>query len=127
MWLSQKMTRPPVRTEGLSAGTVTVGGAEADVLAAEELREVSAAAPGGFAWRPSAGDNVLVMKTEGGQSCILGELRNDSPAALQNGEICLYSAGGAKIVLHNDGRIELCGVLWINGAPYEPPQTEEET
>ena len=41
--------------------------------------------------------------------------------ALEPGEVRIRSAAaGTEIVLHNNGRIDINGVLFINGMPYLP-------
>ena len=129
MWLSKKLNEDTRDTSAAALrGAVTMGGAEAAVWSCGEERNLPAAAPGGYAWRPRFGENVLVLKggETGGERYIVGALEEDAEA-LGEGEICLYSAGGTKLYLRNDGRIELFGALYINGelyingAPYVRP------
>ena len=58
--------------------------------------------PGGFAWRPSVGERLLVLK-----NLVLGS-RRDCPVALAPGECCLYTQA-ASIHLTVDGSIILHG------------------
>ena len=58
--------------------------------------------PGGFAWRPSVGERLLVLK-----NLVLGS-RRDCPVELAPGECCLYTQA-ASIHLTADGSIVLHG------------------
>lgn len=120
MWIAEKMTE---KRSGAAAerGTVSIGGEASAVLADGEVRNLAAAAPGGYVWRPRGGAQVLVLKGE--ERCILAALPEKNTVSLEPGEVCIHSGGGAAIYLRNDGRIELVGEVYINGAALE--QTEE--
>ena len=111
---------------GADIGSVTIGGDSVAVLTEGEMRRLAIAAPGGYVWRPSAGDSVLVLKTSDGESLAVGALRNESPEGMENGEVYIISKGGAAIRLKNSGKIELLGEveiqgsLSINGREYSP-------
>lgn len=123
MWIAGRLGRveEAQETAAVESGTVTIGGRAAGVLSRGEERSLPVAAPGGYAWRPKNGERVLVLR--GGT---LGEERYVAAAlcetakemALADGEVCLFSSGGAKIVLRNDGRVEIEGEVYINGKPY---------
>ena len=91
MWLSRKLTQHEKQnTASAETGEVTIDSGEVAVFSSGEDRDVRIAAPGGFFWRPISGEKVLVIK------------------------------GGAEILLHNDGRVDINGELFINGMPYIP-------
>lgn len=123
MWLSKKL-KDASQTEDRSAvcGAVTVGGAAAGVWTRGEERGVITAAPGGYIWKPRSGESVLVLKggEKGNERYIVGIPENEAESSLAEGEICIHSAGGAKLYLRSDGRVEIFGELWINGAAYVP-------
>jgi phage gp45-like len=88
-------------------GEVRASGRGVSVSAASEHRSLPAAAPYGIAYVPPVGESALVLPTEAG-NVYLGVIA--APAAdLEQGELMLYSAGGASIVLKNDGRVLING------------------
>lgn len=105
MWLSKQMQRRAADQPVLEQTGVQTAQEQITDLRAEQL---TLAAPGGFAWRPKVGDQLLVYK-----DIALGS-RQSCPVTLAPGECCLY-AGGAYIRLTEDGVIELSGRLRING------------
>lgn len=122
MWLSRKLTQQEKQNvASADTGTVTIDGGEIAVCSAGEDRNVRLALPGGFFWRPQSGESVLVIKggAFGEEPFIIGTVRTGG--TLPAGEICIAPAkGNAKILLHNDGRVEINGSLSINGTPYIP-------
>jgi len=77
------------------------------VVGASEYRGTPIFAPKGISYRPSEGDNLLILPVDGTDTCI-GTLC--SPSGLAPGELRLASAGGASLVLNNSGDIVLNGV-----------------
>lgn len=76
-------------------------------VGASEVRGVPVFAPRGIAYQPCEGDNLLILPVDGADTCV-GVLA--SAKGLAGGELRLCSAGGAEIVLRNDGEIVLNGV-----------------
>lgn len=102
MWLSRKLSQHEMQdVASAQDGTVTVEGGELAVFSSGEKREVKTAAPGGYEWQPKKGEDVLVVR--GGT---FGE------------EAYAVGAAGTEIVLRNNGRIDINGLLFINGMPY---------
>lgn len=64
------------------------------------------AMPYGFSSNIPKGENVVIMPVGGSAVCVgvIREIEN-----LQQGEVMLYSSGGASIVLKNDGRVLING------------------
>lgn len=130
MWIAGRLgrTEEPQETAAVESGTVTIGGSSAGVLARGEERRLRVAAPGGYAWRPKNGERVLVLRggTLGEERYVAAALSEAAESlTLEDGEICLFaSAGGAKIVLRNNGRVEIEGELYINGEAYETAEEE---
>ncbi len=124
MWIAGRLgrTERAQETAAVESGTVTVGGCEAGVLSRGEERSLPVAAPGGYAWRPVSGEQVLVLRggTQGEERYVAAALSEETQVpTLADGEICLFSRGGeARIVLRNDGRVEIEGEVYINGKPY---------
>ena len=103
MWLSRKLSQHEMQdVASAQDGTVTIEGGELAVFSSGEKREVKTAAPGGYEWRPRKGENVEA-----------------AASGLAPGEVRIRSGTGtAEIVLHNNGRVDINGLLFINGMPY---------
>lgn len=132
MWLS-KQTKPGAATSGADLGVTSIPGERAGVVTRGEVRDLPVYGPGGYAWRPAAGEAVLVIKggTGGEESCVAGARQTDAPKELLPGEVYIHAKGGG-IYLKNDGTVELRGhivlkgqvdvegALRVNGEPYKP-------
>jgi hypothetical protein len=112
MWLSEKAATRKNAPPPAEVGTATGG---ASVFTETEKRNLPVCAPGGYAWRPKFGDDVLVIKCADGASRVISALSNPQET-LESGEVLIYS-GGASIHLKNDGRVLICGEVYINGVP----------
>lgn len=94
-------------------GTVTLGGDPAGVSLGGERRWIGVYGPGGYSWRPTAGDKVLVLKAgaEREAPCLLGVSQEE--AELEPGEVRV--TGGESSVFLGRDRLELEGNLYLNG------------
>lgn len=94
-------------------GTVTLGGDPAGVSLGGERRWIGVYGPGGYSWRPTAGDKVLVLKAgaEREAPCLLGVSQEE--AELEPGEVRV--TGGESSVFLGRDRLELKGNLYLNG------------
>ena len=74
MWMSEQRGKQPIREAAAELGTVTLGGDPAGVNLGGERRWLPVFTPGGYSWRPTVGDKVLVLKTgsQGENPCVLG-------------------------------------------------------
>ena len=117
MWLSKQMTDTPENTAS-QVGRVTIGGDTGAVYTDSEKRNVVLFTPGGYVWRPSAGQDVMVMKTADGTNGAVGCLSEDIPAGFETGEVYIKSKTGASVWLKNDGRITLSGRVDIDGSLF---------
>lgn len=103
-------------TQAAERGRVTIA-AQGAVMTALETRRAPLLAPGGISWRPSDGQEVLVLKS-GGELFVAGTpLAADE--TLRPGELRLASAGGASLTLKNDGRVLVEGDVYLNGERME--------
>lgn len=115
MWLSKKAAEAP-RTEPVAdVGVVSIGAAQPAVVTDGETRNLAVFAPGGYCWRPAAGEQVLVLKA-GAEGVVAGK-RTDA-GALAPGEILITAPGGASIRLGADGSLALTGTVTVNGVPW---------
>ena len=123
MWLSRKLSQHEMQdVASAQGGTVTIEGEETAVFSSGEKREVKTVGPGGYEWQPRKGEDVLVVRggTFGEESYAVGAL-DQTGGDLEPGEVRIRpAAAGTEIVLHNNGRIDINGVLFINGMPYLP-------
>lgn len=120
MWLSKKLAAHELQdVASAQDGTVTVEGGELAVFSSGEKREVKTVGPGGYEWQPCKGEDVLIVRggTFGEESYAVG-VPEQAGEALAPGEVRIRSAAGAEIVLHNSGRIDINGLLFINGVPF---------
>ena len=122
MWLSQKLRAARTAEEtAADLGVTTIGGDRAGVYTRGEVRDLPVCTPGGMLWQPKSGDLVVVLKGgPGGEEVfVLGTHKEQRAAALEDGEVYLFSER-ASICLRNNGTIELTGQLLINGEAYAP-------
>lgn len=122
MWLSKKLAAHELQdVASAQDGTVTIEGGELAVFSSGEKREVKTVGPGGYEWQPRKGEDVLIVRGGifGEESYAVG-VPEQANEALAPGEVRIRSAAGAEIVLRNSGRIDINGVLFINGMPYLP-------
>ncbi|MGN0537252.1 MAG: hypothetical protein ACI4M3_04680 [Acutalibacteraceae bacterium] len=108
MWWTQNLTENRQKeynselTEISDNGTAALSGYGKDGCG-----EYHMAAPSGIAYAPPKGEQAVVVSTEAGTVC-LGVL-HENTERLEEGELMLYSAGGAVILLKNDGRVLING------------------
>lgn len=110
MWLAKQQKREAVQTAG-GLGEVTIGGEAPAVELDSERRGLAVYAPGGYRWRPAAGQAVLVLKADG-TPCVAG---TPSAGGIAPGEVVVESAGGASVRLDNLGKITLTGNAAVSG------------
>ena len=123
MWLSKKLAAHELQdVASAQDGTVTIEGGELAVFSSGEKREVKTVGPGGYEWQPCKGEDVLIVRGGifGEESYAVG-VPEQAGEALAPGEVRIRSAAGAEIVLHNSGRIDINGLLFINGVPFLAP------
>ena len=108
MWISGYVTGNSFKGSGASLGEVQAAGTgKVSVRSTAEYRSIPVLAPYGIAYIAPVGERSLVLPTEDGSVCV-GVVAPAAPD-LQAGELMLYSAGGASIVLKNDGRVLING------------------
>lgn len=119
MWTAKQTKTAEKSPAAAHMGVVTAGGARSDVYLGSQRCWLPVLAPGGYRWRPGAGEQVLVLKTgaQGESACVLA--RQEEPGAeLQPGEVELY-APGCTLKLTRDGRVDVRGRVYVNGTALE--------
>jgi hypothetical protein len=91
MWLSNSGRAHPAGSNGSGLGKVTIGGNPAGVFWCGERRNLPVISPGGFWWKPKAGQEVLLLKTDTQSEglCVAGAKQGDAPAELLQGEVLM--------------------------------------
>ncbi len=92
---------------GAKTGVVTTGGAEIAVHTDMERRAPTVAAPYGMAVCLPQGEKVVMLPESG---VCLGAVNNAE--GLLPGEVRLFSAGGAEILLRADGAVVINGQVF---------------
>lgn len=117
MWTAERNRNLRMGEPAAELGTVTLGGDPAGVSLGGERRWIGVYGPGGYSWRPTAGDKVLVLKAgaEGESPCVLGTVQEGDD--LKPGEVRL-SGGGSSIHL-GQSRLSLSGQVYVNGKSLE--------
>lgn len=125
MWMGERLNRrDESQITAADMGRTTISGETVAVESRGELRELEVWRPGGYLWRPRQGDEVLVIRggTAGEERCVVAMAAEDAPEEIEAGEVCLYSAGGARALLRNDGTVLLKsgdGLLRLKGGQAE--------
>jgi len=116
MWLSEERSRKQAAEAAAEWGPVTISEPAAVYLAGER-RQVPVCSPGGYAWRPAVGEEVLVLKAgnQGEQPYILGKTQVKTDE-LQPGQIRIGGSGSS--ILWGD-KLQLTGEMEINGEGLE--------
>ena len=110
MWLSRQQKREK-EEQAAESGLVTISGETVAVELDSERRGLTVYGPGGYEWRPAAGERVLVIQTREGL-CVVGK---PCGARLEAGEVGLTAPGGAAVTLKRDGRVLLSGGVEVDG------------
>ncbi len=110
MWISKEIVSNENKDEKSFFGKITDANAANLVVQADrECRAPKIILPFGVASVPSVGSKVVLTQVNN-EYVLLGSL--NSGVSLSPGELMLYSAGGASIVLKNSGEV------LINGKEY---------
>ncbi len=104
MWLSKSIEEQTRRTRGAEDARVTASrGARIDASGTKPHGELRCVAPFGIASVMPDGVQAVILPI-GGESVAIGALAQNL-SELSPGEVMLYSAGGARLILKNDGSI----------------------
>lgn len=108
MWLSEKVISGNDEKKIPEVGKITESSGQKGICVQgkREYRNIPSVLPFGIVSVPLLGEKALITPTEFGNvnSGVISSSNNLSP-----GEVMLYSAGGASIVLKNDGKVLING------------------
>jgi len=120
MWTSSQMKESGgAQRHDAALGVVTAGGTENGVYLGTERRWLPVMAPGGYRWRPRAGEQVLVLKagSDGEFPCVLARQVQEDDTLLPD-EVELVGPG-CSMKLTEKGEVALRGTVSINGTALE--------
>lgn len=111
MWTSNRKLEGHNEECPADQGTVTLGGDPAAVYLGGERRWVSLYAPGGYQWRPKAGDKVLVVKAGDHRElpCLVGKRPETGTQEEELPPGCVRIHSGTGVVLLNEEGLTLKG------------------
>lgn len=117
MWISERTNRTVQQEAAADLGAVTLGGDPAGVALGGERRWLNVYAPGGYSWRPTVGQKVLVLKAgaERELPCIVGTTQDAE--GLKPGETRL--TGGNSSIHLGQQDLALSGHILVNGMELE--------
>lgn len=103
MWLMNYMTENSINAPGAVKGDVKSSSAERTaVVSSGEHKNLGQCLPYGLFCVPPTGERAVVLPLDDGEVSLGVISRREG---LEAGEVMLYSAGGATLVLKNDGRV----------------------
>lgn len=107
MWISKRYS--VAEKSAAEAGTVTIAGSTSlEASSTVRAGEVLNYSPYGYSASVPRGEEILLLNGSSG-AVSAGTRMKDS--GLDAGEVALSSVGGAKIILKNDGSVEINGVV----------------
>ena len=108
MWLTSFMAKNIKEQVAATAGSVSgADSSTVQVEASQRHLNVPLIAPYGVVCVPPSGEQAVLVHTLSGDACV--GVTSPACSELEPGEIMLRSAGGATLVLKNDGRVLVNG------------------
>lgn len=108
MWMNEYIAAHSIDKEESALGEIgEVHNGRVSVNATRGYRKLPLVAPAGIVSIPKQGTGTVVVQSSGGAVC--PGVIVQPPSELEPGELMLTSAGGASIVLKNDGRVLING------------------
>lgn len=120
MWLSKRFGGVP--QTAAEAGTVSIGGNSVlKTVSTVQSEEVQNYAPYGYSAYAPDGEEILIINSANGAAGAGTKMKNDK---LKEGEISLTSSGGAKVLLKNNGDVEINGFVFTLKGEVKNPEGE---
>lgn len=113
MWLMSYITKNSITSPNAVKGNVNKNDKDGiAVISSGEHKKLKTCMPYGVASVPPTGERAIVLPLDDGEVGLGVVAKN---IELEEGELMLYSKGGASIVLKNDGRVLINGKEFNNG------------
>lgn len=107
MWLMNYITQNSISTPSAVKGNVNKNDSDGiAVVSSGEHKRLKSCFPYGIVSVPPTGEKAIVLPLDDGEVG-LGVISGN--VGLNEGEVMLYSKGGASIILKNDGRVLING------------------
>ncbi len=107
MWLMNYITKNSLVSPSAVKGNVNKNDANGTaVVSSGEHKRLKSCFPYGIVSIPPTGESAIVLPLDDGEVA-MGVVANNS--SLEEGELMLYSKGGASVILKNDGRVLING------------------
>lgn len=110
MWISEKITKNKKSRPTLNANVSYSNGYSTSVCGSNDFADIDKIAPYGIAYVPPRDERAVVIPVGRGQVCAGVVCSNF--ASVKPGELMLFSEGGAKILLKNDGSVVINGQVF---------------
>ncbi len=107
MWLSRRLTEKRISTSA-ELGQVTRSGKQLTTAGTAEVRNIPMLVPYGVEGMPPKGENTMMIPCAQGAVCA-GIIVNQMDVA--EGEVRVFSMGGAEIRLKNNGDVVINGMV----------------
>ncbi len=111
MWLMNYITKNSIEKPGAVSGSVKKGAEGTSVLASDEHKMLLQCLPYGVYSVPPNGCSAVVLPVGEGE-VTLGV--TSGTAEINQGELALYSSGGASIILKNNGDVVINGRVFAS-------------
>lgn len=110
MWIPKALTENEKQRGAKTASVIFSSNGKTAVSGAESFDNIQKIVPYGLEYVPPVGTTAVVIPV--GNSQYFTGVVCQNTAELQPGELALYSSGGAKIVLKNDGTVVINGQVF---------------
>ncbi len=119
MKLSERINRRRQQAKSCTAGRI-LGSADRRISAAAQngTGQFSLVAPWGVESIPQSDTDAVVISGDSERLCI-GVKQRTNRYGLEPGEVVLHAGSNTYIHLHADGKIDICGEVYINGQRWE--------
>ena len=107
MWIPKTITDDESSLGAFAAKVVSSEGDKVIVSGLERMDSIEISYPYGIYSVPPKGQRVIMLPV--GNTAVMCGACEKPPISLESGEVGLYSAGGASIVLKNDGSVMING------------------
>ena len=110
MWIAKAIAEEEGGRAPFFASVVFADKNSIGVSGSESVKNIETACPYGIAYVPPKGSRAVVLPV--GNTSVMCGVSEEDPLELNEGEIGLYSSGGASIVLKNDGTVVINGKIF---------------